>query len=255
MKGNIEHSMRLSENMPKNSSGSSLKNFALLAGAFSLLGLWPIPAAHAAYQPAFTLNNNTTVSVLDGPLALGYHFQTDIERPLLALGIYKTSPDFNQIGIWDFTDDPSNTNPGVAIFQVLHDKSQPCVDDGTYCWYAYPKLPLLEVSHDYVVAAAWGSEAVPGGLADTDLALIPDFGIGFNALSSTLPSLSVDFTDPQYAPTQLTEPQFRSAFYSVNLSFDTATTSAQTPGPLPLFGAAAAFGWSRKIRRRISTSS
>ena len=31
-----------------------------------------------------------------------------------------------------------------------------------------------------------------------------------------------------------------------------AITTAPVPGPLPLFGAAAAFGWSRQLRRRIS---
>jgi hypothetical protein len=31
-------------------------------------------------------------------------------------------------------------------------------------------------------------------------------------------------------------------------------SSAAVPGPLPLFGAAAAFGWSRQLRRRIKTS-
>ncbi len=30
---------------------------------------------------------------------------------------------------------------------------------------------------------------------------------------------------------------------------------AAVPGPLPLFGAAAAFGWSRRLRKRISTAS
>jgi hypothetical protein len=33
-----------------------------------------------------------------------------------------------------------------------------------------------------------------------------------------------------------------------------APAVASVPGPLPLFGAAAAFGWSRSLRRRISTS-
>jgi hypothetical protein len=31
-----------------------------------------------------------------------------------------------------------------------------------------------------------------------------------------------------------------------------AIATAPVPGPLPLFGAAAAFGWSRQLRRRIS---
>ena len=34
----------------------------------------------------------------------------------------------------------------------------------------------------------------------------------------------------------------------------TTPTQASVPGPLPLFGAGAAFGWSRRLRRRIKTS-
>ena len=33
-----------------------------------------------------------------------------------------------------------------------------------------------------------------------------------------------------------------------------SSPTASVPGPLPLFGAAAAFGWSRQLRRRINTS-
>ena len=33
-----------------------------------------------------------------------------------------------------------------------------------------------------------------------------------------------------------------------------APAAASVPGPLPLFGAAAAFGWSRTLRRRISAA-
>lgn len=39
---------------------------------------------------------------------------------------------------------------------------------------------------------------------------------------------------------------------STTVKFAIATTTAPVPGPLPLFGAAAAFGWSRQLRRRIS---
>ena len=38
-----------------------------------------------------------------------------------------------------------------------------------------------------------------------------------------------------------------------SLSF-TTPTQASVPGPLPLLGAGAAFGWSRRLRRRIKTS-
>jgi hypothetical protein len=33
-----------------------------------------------------------------------------------------------------------------------------------------------------------------------------------------------------------------------------APAVASVPGPLPLFGAAAAFGWSRKLRRRVNAA-
>jgi hypothetical protein len=39
---------------------------------------------------------------------------------------------------------------------------------------------------------------------------------------------------------------------STTVKYAIATTTAPVPGPLPLFGAAAAFGWSRQLRRRIS---
>ncbi|MCX5950692.1 MAG: hypothetical protein NT158_05890, partial [Cyanobacteria bacterium] len=34
----------------------------------------------------------------------------------------------------------------------------------------------------------------------------------------------------------------------------TPLATASVPSPLPLFGAAAAYGWSRQLRRRIKTS-
>lgn len=36
-----------------------------------------------------------------------------------------------------------------------------------------------------------------------------------------------------------------------NISFDLVPDPSPVPGPLPLLGAAAAFGWSRRIRRRL----
>ncbi len=38
------------------------------------------------------------------------------------------------------------------------------------------------------------------------------------------------------------------------LTIETASTSASVPGPLPALGAAAAFGFSRKLRKRINSS-
>jgi hypothetical protein len=38
---------------------------------------------------------------------------------------------------------------------------------------------------------------------------------------------------------------------SVNYAFATALPPSSVPGPLPLFGTAAAFGWSRRLRARL----
>jgi len=40
---------------------------------------------------------------------------------------------------------------------------------------------------------------------------------------------------------------------STNTLLFTAASPASVPGPLPLFGAGAAFGWSRRLRRRIKS--
>lgn len=58
-----------------------------------------------------------------------------------------------------------------------------------------------------------------------------------------------DFTWSTSAPQQagtMTPPPSSITFSDPN---------AQVPGPLPVFGAAAAFGWSRRLRQRISTNS
>lgn len=41
---------------------------------------------------------------------------------------------------------------------------------------------------------------------------------------------------------------------SVNFRVNTSDTSSAVPGPLPVLGAAAAFGFSRKVRNRIKAA-
>ena len=42
---------------------------------------------------------------------------------------------------------------------------------------------------------------------------------------------------------------------TINVVVGAPPASASAPGPLPVFGAAAAFGYSRRLRRRVSQSS
>jgi hypothetical protein len=61
---------------------------------------------------------------------------------------------------------------------------------------------------------------------------------GFSGFSAGLADFGTTFTGNNQAPTTI----YGNAF------------NVPVPGPLPLFGAAAAFGWSRKLRRRVSAT-
>jgi hypothetical protein len=84
-------------------------------------------------------------------------------------------------------------------------------------------------------------------------------GFKLNKTASTMqgavpgPNLLVDLNNPDYVPTESSF-MLEKGFITLNLSFETSSRTLQAPGPLPLIGAAAAFGWSRKIRSRINRS-
>ena len=241
----------------------SLKNAALgVAGSASLLVFSEIPSAKALPEtgPAFDFNKAPTErKVNDPPYVLGYHFTTDFDRKLVRLGIYKPtqtgvhlkSVDDHTVGIWDFTD---SINPSL-VWQQQFSESENCAEDTYFCWYDISNGPQLTRNVDYVAAATWGDEFSPVEVPKEDVDILIE-GFKLNETAATqqgaVPDLLIDLDEEDfYAPTVNTAPQ--KGFMTVNLSFETVPT-VQTPGPLPLIGAAAAFGWSRKIRRRINKS-
>ena len=241
----------------------SLKNAALgVAGSASLLVFSEIPSAKALPEtgPAFGFNKAPTErKVNDPPFVLGYHFTTDFDRKLVRLGIYKPtqtgvhlkSVDDHTVGIWDFTD---SINPSL-VWQQQFSESENCAEDTYFCWYDISNGPQLTRNVDYVAAATWGDEFSPVEVPKEDVdILVKGFKLMETAATQqgAVPDLLIDLdAEDYYAPTVNTAPQ--KGFMTVNLSFETVPT-VQTPGPLPLIGAAAAFGWSRKIRRRINKS-
>ena len=238
-----------------------------LLGAATLLCLAPAPSAHAqAYVPAFTLNpeppaqGNLIKPILD--YVLGYHFNTDEESKVIAFGIYVPTTTSHTIGIWD-AKDYSNSNPklGSLIWQKQISPSSSCNTIGSYCWFSISDSPTLKAMNNYVVAATWGAgDEVPFKLDNVSSKPSPGFRFGdaANSESPIFSGLVVDFSDPAIAAdyTPNGSDNTKIGFLSVNLSFETPTpTSAQVPAPIPMLGVAAAFGWSRKIRRRINSSS
>lgn len=246
---------------------SSLKNAALgIAGSASLLFFSQVPSAKALPEtgPAIGFNKPPTEGIVDSPpYVLGYHFTTDFDRKLVRLGIYKPlqggvhlkSQDDHSVGIWNFSDSHS---PKLVW---SHDFSKDLACDESlpyFCWYDLADGPELIQNLDYVAAATWGDEPSPVKMPKDDVDVLIS-GFKLNTTASTQqgavqgPSLLVDLDNPAYVPTGSSF-TLEKGFITLNLSFETSSRTLQTPGPLPLMGTAAAFGWSRKIRRRINRS-
>jgi hypothetical protein len=224
-----------------------------------------VPVAQAAtYVPAFTFPNNTVSFPTGDPYLLGYRFSTDFDKTIKAIGVYKTIPSSpnNSLGIWEIKD--PMTNPVYELlFQTVITTPGDC--NGDFCWHPasafLPPNALPPIKRDtiYAIAAVWGSATqavpVPADIAAGDITIVsPGFRLGNTAwISDSLLDPDFDQDLAGIAPEDSTA-ALKKAFYPANLSFETFD-SVQTPSPLPLIGAAAAFGWSRKIRRRINPSS
>jgi len=185
-----------------------------------------------------------------GVFNLGYHFATDFDRELKGLGVYESgSSRDHSVGIWDFT---NSTQPTLVWSSTIL-SSTPCNLESYYCWrgFSSPGGPVLKAGVNYVVSSAWDiADPVPARVSPGDTQLAAGFNVFDPAFyDGVLTGLTADQT--LYPPTASNSDYI--GYIAVNLSFDTYTPS-NVPAPLPLFGAAAAFGWSRKLRRRIGST-
>ena len=241
---------------------ASKKFFCASLSAASVFSIGLTSSAQAAaFVPNFSFVNYPAQALDPGPTidVLGYHFSSSITRSIKSVGIFKNPGVPNNkdhtIGIWNFS-----SNPAQLIYSQQVTSSTQCTLFQSYCWFNIPDLQL-NASADYVVAATWGgNQNLPFQITPvTQLTSIAQFSLGKTAVlpGPSLPSsYLVDIAN--YVPTAESNGD-ESGFYSVNLSFDSYPSNppspSQVPAPLPLFGAAAAFGMSRKIRRRISAAS
>jgi hypothetical protein len=223
-----------------------------LLGAASLMSFAVLPEKAAAFTPVFTLPNPpNTITPGSSIRVFGFNFTTSLARTIKSVGIYSQTSSDHTIGIWDFTAAP------VLLYQQQVPKSDPCNLYQSFCWVNIPDL-LLSTTKNYAIAATWGSgEPVPAQVSPGDIQVnVSQFSLNDTARivpGDPLPSsYLVDLTS--YPPTGISNIDNK-GYYSVNLSFDAAPSTSQVPAPLPLFGAAAAFGMSRKIRRRITAAS
>jgi hypothetical protein len=108
-------------------------------------------------------------------------------------------------------------------------------------------------STSYTVQSSYTSDAAAPNLLTADFTYTPtaDFQLRFTI--PTTPALSPGFSDI-YSYVRNTSagdtPQTQTRIHSLRINPPTAAT----PGPLPLLGAGAAFGFSRRLRTRVRTA-
>jgi hypothetical protein len=227
--------------------------FIGLVGSASVAGgvLLAPSAAQAAFQPAINFTEAPKVINGDGIFNLGYHFTTDADRQLLGIGVYNTGAQKNHsVGIWDFS---SVQSPQLVWSSSLL-AADPCSSDAYYCWRAVTDGPTLKRGVDYVASAVWDArDFLPGQVDPADISYISGFQLNQPATSNLEVVLPDLLANQSNYPPIFDAFDFDKGLLAVNVSFETYTPS-NVPAPLPLFGAAAAFGWSRKLRRRIGST-
>jgi len=106
--------------------------------------------------------------------------------------------------------------------------------------------------------AALNSTTLPGGDFTYTYALTPSVGSAFSLISAGTPAGPTSFeSTPTYTDVVITWSRTTGlstgATFFLSLDNDTPPPFG-VPGPLPLFGAAAAFGVSRRLRQRIAST-
>jgi hypothetical protein len=226
-----------------------------MIGAASLLCVAAPSAKAADFTPVFTLPSTPNTITPDSTIRVfGYQFVTTIDRQVKSVGIYSPTSTGHTVGIWEFP--PLEASP-ILLNQLQVPAGNSCNLYQSFCWVNFPTTNL-SASKNYAIGATWGAESMPAKLNPTDgIATINVPGFSLNNTAVTIdpplpPTFLVDLTP--YVPSGTAGGDDK-GYYNVNLSFDAAPSTSQVPAPLPLFGAAAAFGMSRKIRRRITAAS
>ena len=258
-------------------------------GGFILAGVLSCAAAAAetinpVYKTNFTESSQNTPAGTVQPTSFGYFFDTNVDN------IYLTHLGFPIFEGWaDSAENPTDF-PGADQFDVyvwrINEAYQPSLDpcDGStpYCQVAkatfdqdeahtyqqkdgYYWKPIEKVNMgtasakdpnvQYATAAVGnfsietGLPTLVGGTGSFD----PAFswtGNGFNSQTAQYnPDYSADFPVPWNfvsIPAENNDPLTYYAYFSPNLAYTYAV-----PAPLPLLGAGAAYGWTRRLRRRI----
>jgi hypothetical protein len=187
------------------------------------------------------------------PTSFGYFFEADSTQTLNSLGFaapISGNGDYS-VTLWSFVNggfDPA-TDYTVLSTATFNTACAGCILKDFFLWKEVAPVTLAKTSDDpttgYVITAIGnfetGQQSVFSGGTGTFSNFVSYAGGGYNSTGGL--GNPIPFGEPADIV-----PGNTYAFFNANASF------ASVPGPLPILGAAAAFGWTRKLRRRIKIS-
>lgn len=214
-------------------------------------GVFPV----SDYIPAYTTTNSTGGSTPNNtPSSFGFYFDSKTTEPLNALGFSSQAAWGNgtsyQVKLWYYNNGGANPTDytEIATKTFTHGLAY-SFQDGYFWQNVNPTIPLLDTfTNDpndlegYVITTigdfsnSAGNVEFEGGTATFN----PKF-----VVNATSASGFNDATDTNgFYPVPVYPGSVGSnGYFNANLSL--------VPGPLPVLGAAAGFGWSRRLRKRI----
>jgi hypothetical protein len=196
------------------------------------------------------------VSILGAPTSFGYFFEIDQHfQTLNGLGfaapISFTGGNY-EVTLWSYANGRLDLTADYTQLSTatFNQACTGCILKDFFLWRAVAPVPLDKTIDDpltgYVITAignfAPGQQVVYYDGSGTFASTAIFDGAGYNF------TIGDGYPIPFGDSLDIVGDTNAFAFFNANASV------VPVPGPLPIFGAAAAFGWSRKLRRRIKIS-
>jgi hypothetical protein len=236
--------------LPKAALGS------LLAGA-ALVG---VPNAVHAYNPAYTTASPVGSYYTQTPASFGFFFDTDRDVTIDGLG-FSSQPSWGsgtsyEVWLWSYVNAGNSIGDYTLIDKKTFTHGTPYEFNNGYFWQGIPLVTLNDSTtgdptnqKGFVIGVVGDFTNLPGnvqyeGGVATFLPGIVNNDSGYNPG----PNTDAFWPVPVYPDTSGVPGASATAYFNGNLSF------YSVPGPLPMFGAAAGFAWSRRLRKRIQAT-
>jgi hypothetical protein len=206
-----------------------------IAVVTSALALGARPAEAITINPILTLNGDQQVTSGDGPWNLGFSFTTSSTQAFNALGV----ADFDSVGLIQSHDIGLYDTSGNLLVSALGvTGTADAVQDG-FVWAAINPITLS--AGTYIVGASGEWDVDKYGYSG---AINVDAGYAFNG-SQFARNILLEFPNSG---------GINPGYFGANVSA-VVLGPVVVPGPIPVVGVAAAFGYSRRLRQKINLSS